>query len=400
MPATLPSWAAAVAGDWRPDLAGRAARGGARAGRRGYLHSERADAGPLLVRTARHIRQRRGSARADRPAAKLARHRQRHGRGPRNAAIRRAGAGRDRQRHGLRWAYQGPDAVSWRPSLRRRRSHCLLGILNRHSGGNDSRPHPHREGAGLLQSYNCVLTGSHPEYHTPETLDALQQHVGDGGRLCYPGGNGFYWRIAASAAMPDVLEARRAKGGIRAWDAGPGEAYHQLDGCYGGLRRRNGQPPQLLAGVGFSAQGLFEGSYYRLLPAAREPAIAWITEGIKGDYGLSGGGAAGFELDRADERLGTPSNTLIIAHSEAHQAHFMAIPEVPLSHINIVTGERPSDLVRAEIVYFETTNGVVVFSTGSITSWAAFGAPGHDKLGYDNPAATMLGNVIRQFARS
>lgn len=222
MPATLPSWAAAVAGDWRPDLAGRAARGGTRAGRRGHLHSERADAGPLLIRTARHIRQRRGSARADRPAAKLARHRQRHGRGPRNAAIRRAGAGRDRRRHGLRWAYQGPDAVSWRPSLRRRRSHCLLGILNRHSDGNDSRPHPHREGAGLLQSYNCVLTGSHPEYHTPETLDALQQHVGDGGRLCYLGGNGFYWRIAASAAVPDVLEARRAKGGhprvgCRAW---------------------------------------------------------------------------------------------------------------------------------------------------------------------------------------
>jgi N,N-dimethylformamidase len=260
----------------------------------------------------------------------------------------------------------------------------------------------HREGAALLDGYKCVLTGSHPEYHTPETLDALQAYVGGGGRLCYLGGNGFYWRIAVSDGVPDVLEVRRAEGGIRAWDAGPGEAYHQLDGGYGGLWRRNGRPPQALAGVGFSAQGLFEGSYYRLLPASRDPAVAWITEGVDGDivgdYGLSGGGAAGFELDRADERLGTPSNAVIIARSEGHQPHFVAVPEELLSHVHTVTGERPSELVRAEIVYFETANSGAVFSTGSITFLGSLWRPGYDKLGYDNPVATMLGNVVQRFA--
>ena len=93
----------------------------------------------------------------------------------------------------------------------------------------------HREGAALLAGYKCVLTGSHPEYHTPETLDALGGYVGAGGRLCYLGGNGFYWRIAVSDRIPDVMEVRRAEGGIRAWDAAPGEAHHQLDGGYGGL---------------------------------------------------------------------------------------------------------------------------------------------------------------------
>jgi len=261
----------------------------------------------------------------------------------------------------------------------------------------------HREGVGLLRGYRCILTGSHPEYHTSETLDALQEYVGAGGRLCYLGGNGFYWRIAISDQVPDVLEVRRAEGGIRAWDAGPGEAYHQLDGCYGGLWRRNGRPPQTLAGVGFSAQGLFEGSYYRLLPAAREPEAAWITEGIAGDvvgeHGLSGGGAAGFELDRADARLGTPVNAVIIARSEAHQPHFIAVPEELLSHVHTVTGEHPAQLVRAEIVYFETANGGAVFSTGSITFLGSLWHAAPDRQGYDNPVATMLGNVVRRFAR-
>ena len=254
----------------------------------------------------------------------------------------------------------------------------------------------HREGAALLAPYRCVLTGSHPEYHTPETLDALGTYIAAGGRLCYLGGNGFYWRIAVSSAVPDVLEVRRAEGGIRAWDAAPGEAYHQLDGGYGGLWRRLGRPPQQLAGVGFSSQGLFEGSHYRRLPASYEPAVAWIFEGVDGEtlgaHGLSGGGAAGFELDRADRRLGTPPNAVILARSEAHQAHFVAVPEELLSHVNTVTGEAPRDLIRAEIVYFETANGGAVFATGSITFC---GSLSHN--GYDNDVSRMVRNVVTRF---
>ena len=255
----------------------------------------------------------------------------------------------------------------------------------------------HREGVELLAGYACVLTGSHPEYHTPQTLRALGDYVGQGGRLCYLGGNGFYWRIAVSDTIPDVLEVRRTEGGIRAWDAAPGEAYHQLDGGYGGLWRRLGQPPQRLAGVGFSSQGLFEGSHYRRLPASYDAAVAWIFEGVEGeiigDFGLSGGGAAGFELDRADRRLGSPPNIVILARSEAHQGHFVAVPEELLSHVNTVTGEAPRDLIRAEIVTFETAAGGAVFATGSITFC---GSLSHN--GYDNPVSRMLGNVVTRFA--
>lgn len=139
-----------------------------------------------------------------------------------------------------------------------------------------------------------MLTGSHPEYHTPETLDALEHYTGHGGRLVYLGGNGFYWRIARHPDMPGVIEIRRAEGGIRAWEAEPGEYHNAFDGQLGGRWRRNRRPPQRLAGVGFSGQGLFEGTHYRRLPASWEPRHAWIFEGIEeetiGGYGLSGGG--------------------------------------------------------------------------------------------------------------
>jgi hypothetical protein len=69
-----------------------------------------------------------------------------------------------------------------------------------------------------------------------------------------------------------------------------------------------------------------------------------ILDGIDGevigDFGLSGGGAAGFELDRADFALGTPPNALILARSEGHQSHFGTVLEELLSHLATLNGER------------------------------------------------------------
>ena len=253
------------------------------------------------------------------------------------------------------------------------------------------------EGVELLRSYRCVLTTSHPEYHTTGTLDALQSYVSDGGRLCYLGGNGFYWRIARRKDMPWAIEIRRAEGGIRAWAAEPGEYFNAFDGNYGGLWRRNGRPPQKLAGVGFSGQGLFEGSYFRRLPQADAPEVAWIMEGITdellGDFGLSGGGAAGYELDRADLRLGSPPNVRILARSEKHQDHFVTVPEELLTHVATETGEKPAALIRAEIVHFETQKGGAVFSTGSITFCGSL-----SHANYRNNISRMVENVVRRFS--
>lgn len=257
----------------------------------------------------------------------------------------------------------------------------------------------HHEGCDLLRNYKCVVTGSHPEYHTPEMLDALEGYRDQGGKFVYLGGNGFYWKIALDPARDGIVEIRRAEGGIRAWAAEPGEYYNQFDAEYGGLWRRNARPPQKLVGVGFTAQGNFVGSHYRVDPAARaNPKVAWILEGVEADTiggeGFSGHGAAGFELDRADKRLGTPDAAIVIAASENHppEAPWVLVPEEQLTHITTITGDTHKQLIRADMTYFEVPGGGAVFSTGSITFCGSL--PVNN---FENDISRVIDNVLRRF---
>ncbi|MBU2532140.1 MAG: N,N-dimethylformamidase large subunit, partial [Alphaproteobacteria bacterium] len=257
----------------------------------------------------------------------------------------------------------------------------------------------HDEGTALLEHYAVVLTGSHPEYHTPRMLDALEAYRDNGGRLMYLGGNGFYWKIALDPEKPGVIEIRRGEGGIRAWAAEPGEYYNQFDGEYGGLWRRNARPPQDLCGVGFSAQGNFVGSHYNVDPMARESRAAWILDGVEGrtfgGYGLSGHGAAGFELDRADKALGTPAHAVVLATSEGHEpeAPWVLVPEERLTHLTTLPGKSDTELIHSDIVFFETPGDGAVFSVGSITFCGSLLAQGGD-----NDVARLMRNVLDRFS--
>ena len=253
----------------------------------------------------------------------------------------------------------------------------------------------HEEGVELLRPYKVVMTPSHPEYHTTNTLNAVYEYTRSGGRLMYLGGNGFYWKVAVNENLPGMVEIRRAEGGIRTWAAEPGEYYNSLDGEYGGMWLRNGRPPQRLAGVGFTAQGDFQGTYYRR-NSGLDAKYEWVFEGIDdeilGDFGLSGGGAAGFELDRADFSLGTPRNTAVLASSENYPEHFVLVPEEILSHIATRSGKPVSELIRSDIVIFETTKGGCVFSVGSITYCGSL--PWNN---FDNNISRMTANVLNRF---
>ena len=254
----------------------------------------------------------------------------------------------------------------------------------------------HDDGAACLEGYRVVLTASHPEYHTANSLDAMEGYIKGGGNFCYLGGNGFYWRVALHEEAPGAIEIRRGEGGIRTWAAEPGEYYNAFDGQYGGLWRRNGRPPQKMAGTGFSSQGTFVGSYYRRTQRSYEEDVSWIFEGIDedilGDFGLSGGGAAGFELDRVDPALGSPDNVAIVACSEKHIDTYVAVPEELLTHVSTVTGEDPEDLIRADMVYYQAPAGGQVFSASSITFC---GSLPHN--GFDNNISKLLQNVVRRF---
>ena len=195
-----------------------------------------------------------------------------------------------------------------------------------------------------------------------------------------------------------VIEIRRGEGGIRAWAAEPGEYYNQFDGEYGGMWRRNGRPPQNLCGVGFTAQGNFAGSYYRKHTDASNPRVAWMFEGVGneiiGDHGLCAHGAAGFELDRADKRLGTPEHAMVVASSEIHppEAPWVLVPEEMLTHLVTWPGLPAKDLIRADMTFFETPNGGAVFSTGSITYCGSLLTNGGN-----NDVSRLTENVFRRF---
>jgi N,N-dimethylformamidase len=256
----------------------------------------------------------------------------------------------------------------------------------------------HNDGLAAIEQYNVVISGSHPEYHTKQMWDAMHAYQQRGGRLMNLGANGWYWRIAYHQDVPGVMEVRRAEDGIRAWEARTGEYYHSFTGEYGGLWRRNGRPPQQIVGVGFTAQGFDISSYYARQPDSLSKDVQWIMEGIAkdekiGDFGLVGGGAAGLELDRADRALGTPPGARVLASSEDHTDIYLVVCEELLINYPGLGGQE-NHLVRADIVYYPTTNGGGVFSTGSI-AWS--GSLSHNN--YKNNVSRMTKNVLDKFAK-
>ena len=256
------------------------------------------------------------------------------------------------------------------------------------------------EGVSAIADYKVLTTVTHPEYHTTALLNSLFQYRDRGGGLIYLGGNGFYWRIALHKENPGLVEIRRGEGGIRAWASEPGEYYNAFDGAYGGLWRRNARPPQQLVGVGFSAQGQFTAAPYRRKTADQDPPSSeWIFAGIEdeiiGDFGLCGGAAAGFELDRVDIDLGSPKNIEIVASSKQHDESFIVVPEEQLTHITNWPGEPVENLLKADMCYFATKKGGQVFSTGSITFC---GSLPHNN--FENNVSATLTNVINKFLNS
>ncbi len=249
----------------------------------------------------------------------------------------------------------------------------------------------HNDGIATIDGYAALVTGSHPEYHTAETLDALTAYRDQGGALHYLGGNGFYWRIARHSEDPGLLEIRRAEDGIRAWASEPGEYYNAFDGAYGGLWRRSGRAPQKLVGVGFTAQGVFIGMPYNRV--CRDPDFDWVFNGIDsdviGDFGFSGNGAAGFELDRTDAMLDSGHDITILAQSHDTDHEFMLVPEEQLTHLTNLSGGPEDEIRRADMVYFETKGGGRVFSVGSITFCGSL--PWNN---FDNNVSQLLHNVL------
>lgn len=290
----------------------------------------------------------------------------------------------------------------------------------------------HREGAEALAPYSTLLTCTHPEYHTPQSLDALQKYRDvQGGNLIYLGGNGFYWKIGASREPPPtksnntnggegndngddnddtlssckLLEIRRCEGGVRTWAAQAGEYYNLLDGMYGGLWRNSGRPPSKLAGIGFAAQGSFIGKPYHRTCWDRPDITDWVFEGISdqdmavfGNFGFSGDGAAGYELDRIDpaDELYQDGEIVILAQADTKaDSRYALVPEEVLTPWTNLAGISNEEAKRADMIYFRVPKSrAQVFSVGSITFCGCL--PFNE---FDNPVSRLLKNVVEHFLK-
>ena len=253
------------------------------------------------------------------------------------------------------------------------------------------------EGGEVLSGHRVVVTGSHPEYWSAQMLSAMEAYLGSGGRLMYLGGNGFYWITSFDQERRHVIEVRRWHG-TEAWEAAPGEYYHSTTGELGGLWRHRGRAPQRLAGVGFSAQGFDYSLPFHRQPDSRDPRAAFIFEGVADDdpiggFGLVMGGAGGFELDRADPSLGTPSDALVLATTTGFSNVYQHVVEEVVSS-DSQQGGTVEPLVKGDMVFFETRQGGAVFSVGSI-SWC--GSLSHDN--YVNNVSRITENVLNRFSR-
>ena len=146
----------------------------------------------------------------------------------------------------------------------------------------------------------------------------------------YLGGNGFYWLVSYHPERPYVMEVRRSENGFRPHTAPPSEQIHATSGERCGLWRNKGRAPQCLTGVGFSSKGFGRFSHYERLPDRW--TRAWTSSSMGspdkrvGDFGVVGGGAAGEEIDRYDELLGSPPGALVLESSVDHSDDYQRAP--------------------------------------------------------------------------
>ena len=100
------------------------------------------------------------------------------------------------------------------------------------------------------------------------------------------------------------------------------------------------------------------------MPDARDPRAAFMLEGVGadeviGDFGLAGGGAAGYEIDRYDLALGTPPNSLLLASSLEHSVNYPHVCEEIYFNYPGLDGTNDF-MVRADLVFLRGTSGAPV----------------------------------------
>lgn len=238
----------------------------------------------------------------------------------------------------------------------------------------------HRSGRRLLDAYDVVITGTHPEYVSLAMLDSGVDWVGSGGRLMYMGGNGFNMNITFDPERPWIMENRRVELWEQDEDWRRARAHNSIDGERGGTFPPSGRRPATLIGVESATMG-FDRSYpFHLSELRNRPDVAFATAGITGTIlGDRGdlGGVVGQEWDNA-AGLDLGPGHVVLGSSRDHSL----IPP-------LFGALRPDH--HADLVLYLRGPGAV-FSVSSM-AWAGE----LSESDFDNDVARVTDNVLRRF---
>ncbi len=249
----------------------------------------------------------------------------------------------------------------------------------------------HQEGVSLLEGYDCVITGAHPEYVSHAEWDAVVEYQAQGGRMMYLGGNGWFWSVSPHPSAQGAIEYRKNT----LWSERVME-----NGLRGGGFWESDRRLESVFGVNMSGMVFTGCTDFHKTADAENPRASWIFDGCTegenfGAYGVDNNqpGACGYEFDKADFDLGTPRHALVIGSSNAIPG---LIEETQMGTMALNLSHSPAPeretTTRADIVFFEGPNGGAVFSSSSI-SWCG-SLHENDR---QNDVASITGNVIRRF---
>jgi N,N-dimethylformamidase len=116
-------------------------------------------------------------------------------------------------------------------------------------------------------------------------------------------------------------------------------------------------------------------------------------EQLKSVFRLAHGAAGGIEIDRYDLALGTPPHALVVASSGGHTDNYQTVVEEVLYPYPGLMGTYDYR-IRADMVFFTSTNGGAVFSTGSIAFGQAL-----PYANFENNISKLLANIVDAFAK-
>ena len=195
-----------------------------------------------------------------------------------------------------------------------------------------------------------------------------------------------------------MIELRRNDTQGLAWQALAGEHHHAAGGAFGGDWRRHGRPEHRLLGVGLAAFGDGPAVDYVRVAGAGGPVGEIVFAGLeaRAPIGAPGevlGGAAGYEVDSFEPRLGSPRETIRLATAAPLGPGYAVWPDDTIEDADHPLESELGPRMRADMVLRRSVGEGVVFSVGSI-AWT--GCLGADDA---NPVARVTENVLAELAR-